>query len=128
MISRTMLAVLDHNENVRREQIIRQDGKPAWFRVFPRGLACGRHWKIRPIKVAKTFQFRNEISRMVLQKLYAGDGIDEIRTADSDSDSFAEDQLSSLERPTVPLALVEKPTQERLISKRLPKARVIQNK
>lgn len=111
-----MLALLDHNENIGRQQQVKKDGELAWYRVFPRGLPFCQRWKIRPVKEPKMFHFRKEIANAVLRKLYEGD---EIRTVDSDVDALAdENPRSILKRPTIPLTTTEKPAQESLIAKR----------
>jgi hypothetical protein len=114
MIGRTMLAILDNNENVGREQAMTKSGEPAWYRVFPRGLPFCRRWKIRPIKVAKTFEFRREIGASVLRKLYDGVYTQNVLAEETD-----EDPLSVLNRPTIPLAATEKPSREELLAKRM---------
>lgn len=107
-----MLAALDHNENVGRQQAALKSGEPAWYRVFPRGLPYCRHWKVRPVKVPKTFEFRREIATLVLKKLYQGNDAPTVPEGES------EDPLDVLRRPEVRFGEGEKPERQSLISKR----------
>lgn len=119
MIGRTILAILDQNENVGREQAVSRCGEPAWYRVYPRGLPLCKRWKIRPIKVAKTFAFRSEIAASVLKKLYDCTSSQNVEDGESD-----EDPLSVLRRPSVPLVCAEKPSREVLVAKRARRSQV----
>ena len=70
MVSRTQLAVLDHNFNLKRDVALDSHGQQRFNVMFPK--ATGR-WSVRRLYVAKSYNFRREILCCVVEKKLASD-------------------------------------------------------
>ena len=64
MEARTLLAALDHNINIDREQATTTEGKLRYKVVFPKGQ---KNWVAKPIKEEKNYAYRLNMIDNVLQ-------------------------------------------------------------
>lgn len=72
MVARTQLAALDHNFNLKREVAVDHTGQQRFGIMFPK--ASGR-WGVRKVYVSKTYNYRQEMMSMVVDKKLSGDTI-----------------------------------------------------
>ena len=61
---RTELAVLDHNNNLDREQATTADGTPRFNVVCPKRT---KHWVAKPISVPKCYDWRAQLTRQTVE-------------------------------------------------------------
>ncbi|CAH1242548.1 Hypp6827 [Branchiostoma lanceolatum] len=69
MNARLQLAVLDHNENVHREQATTKKGDLKWDAAWSK---MATDWLSRRKYASKTFSFRDELMKAVLEKASVG--------------------------------------------------------